>query len=258
MLLLKLIVMELGYLFPGAKEKNSVPNSKICVLDRIRDFCCMVPEIKICGLREAFNAAQVLDLKPDALGFIFYSKSARLAEAGTVATITSSMPVNVARVGVFVNESISEMLKIADMAGLDTIQLHGDENPETAAAIHQAGLKVWKAISVGEQAPDWGKIGRYNPFVDSFLFDTATAGFGGSGKTFQHRFLENYPYEIPFWLSGGIGPEFRSLPSFLRRLPFRGFDLNSRFEVGPGQKDPKLLADFITFWTSEFNGNQYV
>ena len=79
-------------------------------------------EIKVCGMRENKNIENLLScVKPDFIGFIFHEKSKR--------NVSDNVNVDFGRckkVGVFVNKSRLEVLKIVDIYKLDIVQLHGD------------------------------------------------------------------------------------------------------------------------------------
>ena len=206
--------------------------------------------IKVCGLREEENIAQIVKVKPDALGFIFYPKSKRYAKPEQLVDALIDIPDSIKKVGVFVNESTAEMISIATKLHLQAIQLHGDEDILVCKELKSNGFEVWKAIGIGGK-PEWKSLEPYLPFVDAFLFDTASQSRGGTGQPFDHEVLRDYPFEKPFLLSGGIGPDFRSLPDFFDRLPFLGLDLNSRFEIEPGIKNPDQISTFLEFWKNK-------
>jgi len=105
--------------------------------------------------------------------------------------------------------------------------------------------QIWKVISVAENL-DWKFMEAFVPHVDRFLFDTASASKGGSGKQFDWRLLEDYPFDKGFMLSGGLtashAPAIRELAGRIPQL--LGVDLNSGFELAPGQKDVNALQAF--------------
>src|SRR5690606_1340707 len=105
--------------------------------------------------------------------------------------------------------------------------------------------KLWKVFSVGESV-DWETLRDYVSLVEYFLFDTATAGHGGSGKKFNWSVLESYPFEKPFLLSGGIDEESSAeVLSLAERMPqLVGVDLNSKFEHAPALKNIEKLKSF--------------
>ena len=82
--------------------------------------------------------------------------------------------------------------------------------------------------------------------TDYFLFDTSTSGFGGSGNKFNWDELNNYNFDHPFFLSGGVSPnDFNNLHEICNPS-FYGIDLNSRFEIKPGLKETAILKKFIS------------
>jgi len=87
-------------------------------------------KIKICGMRDVENIKQILELEPDYLGFIFFEKSSRYVQEDQMKEIIKLSFGETERVGVFVNESIANILKYADQGFFDVVQLHGNEAPE--------------------------------------------------------------------------------------------------------------------------------
>ena len=104
--------------------------------------------------------------------------------------------------------------------------------------------KVMKAISVSE-ANDVKKADSYADVVDFLLFDTKCQTVGGSGKQFDWSVLDGYNGDLPFLLSGGIGPEDAERLASFHHPKMIGIDLNSRFETAPGIKAAAPLASFI-------------
>ena len=84
----------------------------------------------------------------------------------------------------------------------------------------------------------------YEAVCDYFLFDTADASWGGTGRTFDWNLLKEYPYTKPFFLSGGIGIEQLPIPDFVLEKPLYAIDVNSRFEISPGLKDIDRIKEF--------------
>ncbi len=152
------------------------------------------------------------------------------AEVELVKNVLKQIPKRIKKVGVFVNETENEILRIARILSLDCIQLHGNESPEVGKMLKNNNLEVWKVFGLQSEDPNWELMKNWLLDCDAFLFDTASPQHGGTSQKFEHNVLKTYPFEKPFWLSGGIGPDFLSLPKFLKDLPFLGFDINSKFE----------------------------
>lgn len=203
-------------------------------------------KIKICGMKEPSNIREVSLLHPDYMGFIFHRKSPRccISEGKDIlGEITSSAkPVMVS-----VNMPEEELVSVATDWGFRILQLHGDESPETCGRLRNKGFEVWKAISISDSADGspFDSLEDYAGNVDMFLFDTATAMRGGSGKRFDWALLDKYNGGIPFMLSGGISPESADEILELQHPRLSGIDLNSRFEISPALKDPLLLRSFL-------------
>jgi phosphoribosylanthranilate isomerase len=190
--------------------------------------------IKVCGM---LDEKQISELSPfiDAAGFIFHAKSDRFC--------TKKVSSNgLIRVGVFVNKTIKEIKETIEEHNLTMIQLHGDESIEFCKAISE--IPVIKAFGIDENF-NFNSIKEYESHVDYFLFDTKTIHYGGSGKSFNWEILKNYKGETPFILSGGINPSSIEDIKHFNHPYFFGIDLNSGFEISPGNKNTPLLKQFI-------------
>jgi phosphoribosylanthranilate isomerase len=201
-------------------------------------------KIKVCGLREIINIRSVSKLDVDYLGFIFYAKSPRCVPNADESLSECIRGIAKPTVGVFVNASQEDILATASRYNLKIIQLHGNESPVLCQSLHSRGYKIIKAFSIAN-VDDLQQTTSYESSVDFFLFDTKTAGYGGSGLNFDWSILSSYTGKIPFFLSGGLGME--SLPALSKFSHNRlmGIDLNSKFEHTPGLKDIQKLREFI-------------
>lgn len=199
--------------------------------------------IKVCGMSNEENIRNVSVLYPMIMGFIFWKGSKRYAGNVPEETILS-LPNFITKVGVFVNEEIEIVCDTCKRYGIDTIQLHGGESAEYCMALKALGFYIFKAIGI-EKADDFNDLSRYEGVIDLFVFDTKTAKYGGSGRKFNHKLLENYTLDIPYLLSGGISPDDAHKIAQNIYPNMVGIDLNSRFESAPGIKDIKLLSKFI-------------
>lgn len=202
-------------------------------------------------MRNPVNIREVSALGPDYLGFIFHPGSPRHC-GNEGAAILSNILGDAVPVMVSVNMPEEELTAIAEEWGFGVVQLHGNESPELCSGLRNRGLKVWKAIPVGRELPDGGKISPFEsaiPFegnVDMLLFDTATKYHGGSGKKFDWHLLEQYRGNTPFMLSGGISPDDAAEILQLRLPGLAGVDINSRFEISPGLKDVATVSRFLS------------
>ena len=203
--------------------------------------------VKVCGMREAENICEVEALGIDLMGFIFWPKSSRY-----VSERPAYLPTNCKRVGVFVDEDIETVKRIADDYALDYIQLHGHELADYCAQLR--GFKLIKAFNIAT-TEDFKQTEPYTGIVDYFLFDTKGKSVGGNGEKFDWSVLSAYDGNTPFLLSGGIGPDDAEvLTSHFSPLTSKkcvGIDLNSRFEIAPGLKDINKLKDFLNALNNE-------
>lgn len=200
--------------------------------------------MKVCGMREPENIRSLIsEVRPDWMGLIFYPKSPRYV-SDERATELKELPVK--KVGVFVNSGEAEILRNVDQFGLSAIQLHGNESVEFVKELSErTDAELWKVVSVGDGI-DWKSLEDYLPIVSKFLFDTATAAHGGSGKRFDWKVLETYPFDKGFLLSGGLDEHSAEEVLALRQqIPqLQGVDLNSKFEDAPGVKNIEKLKNF--------------
>lgn len=194
-------------------------------------------------MREPENIREVLELKPDMMGFIFYPKSPRYVEdAAAVGKIT--FPETLIKTGVFVNEEPAIVERIIRDAALDAVQLHGNESPAYCSRIKELKCTVFKAFSISEPA-DFESTKQYEDVVDGFLFDTKTPAYGGSGEKFDWSILDHYTGSTPFLLSGGIGKDDAEAILRMQHPLMAGIDINSKFEISPALKNTKDLQYFI-------------
>ncbi len=200
--------------------------------------------IKVCGMREPQNVADLLALQPNFMGMIFYPKSSRyVAEPQQIAQMTHATQTKL--VGVFVNEPFESIAqKVTDLQ-LDYVQLHGNETVDFARQVKALGVGVIRAVSVSS-ATDFGNISReYETIADYMLFDYKCSGYGGSGNKFDWSLLNLYTLNLPFLLSGGICADDALAINQINHPQFAGIDLNSKFETAPALKNVSLLSHFF-------------
>ena len=194
-------------------------------------------------MRDAENIRKVEALGIDMMGFIFYPKSSRYVSARP-----AYLPQKCKRVGVFVDENIENIKKIADDYALDFVQLHGHESPEQIShlSLLTSHLSIIKAFNIATKE-DLDATTPYEGLVDYFLFDTKGPSVGGNGEEFDWSVLEAYNGDTPFLLSGGIGPDDAERILNYHHPKCIGIDLNSRFEIEPGIKDITKLKTFLNY-----------
>ncbi len=206
----------------------------------------MLAKLKICGMKDPANIADVATLQPDYLGFIFFPDSKRYV-ADLSVDILKAIPESIIKTGVFVNEQLHKVQETALKYDLRAVQLHGDECPNYCNALKKLNpsLKLIKAFGVSEDF-DFAVLDAYQSKVDYFLFDTQTPAYGGSGKLFDWNLLKGYTLKIPYFLSGGIGLENAVELEQLNDSRLHAIDVNSKFETQPGLKDVNQLNLFKT------------
>ncbi|SDX08767.1 phosphoribosylanthranilate isomerase [Lutibacter oricola] len=218
-------------------------------------------KIKVCGMRNSENISELIKLKPDYMGFIFYKKSKRFVSDFPQVKI----PSEIKKVGVFVNETIETIVKIVQKHQLDAVQLHGNETPEYIRSLSgvevtyneninnvistplNRQVEIFKAFSVDDDF-DFSKTEPYQKVCDYLLFDTKGKDYGGNGVKFNWQMLDNYKGELPYMLSGGITKDdSQVILSFLRRQESNkciGVDINSGFEIEPALKNIANIKEF--------------
>lgn len=189
-------------------------------------------KLKVCGMREKENIEELLMLKPDFIGFIFYAKSPRFVGSFEIPNV----PRETKKVGVFVNEDESFIMDCVEKHGLDYAQLHGNESVELAKKLKYNGVGVIKVFGVMDAFPS-AEIRPYEDAVDYFLFDTKTPAHGGSGQKFDWSILKSYDSSKPFFLSGGIEVSDIEEIKEMNIEKLEVIDVNSRFEIAPGLKN---------------------
>lgn len=203
-------------------------------------------QIKVCGITNLEQATALQVMGVDYIGFIFYPASKRyVLEKLSLTDLASFKPVGVKKVGVFVNEPLDQLLQIVQSAGLDIVQLHGDETPEYCAALRQKVVTI-KVFRVGAAVPDFA---AYEASVDYFLFDTDSALYGGTGQHFNWELIKGSTIPKPYFLSGGIGPNdvqgIHVMEKTKAGKSLLALDINSQFELSPGMKDLEKIKIFI-------------
>ena len=185
--------------------------------------------VKICGITSVEDARVAADLGADAVGIILAPESPRYVPAALAAEIFRMLPPFVHRVGVFVNEPPERMASLAREVGLDLLQFHGEEEPETCA---RASLPWYKAFRVGEGF-DLARLDEYGSGVH--LLDASSEGRrGGTGKTVDWAVAAEAARRHRIILSGGLGPD--NVVAAVEAARPHAVDINSGVESSPGVK----------------------
>lgn len=198
--------------------------------------------VKMCGITNWKDAKLAMDAGADALGFNFYAKSPRKVALSHAKEIIRHMPHHVSAVGVFVNASAAEILRIARAANLGVLQLHGEESPATVERLARE-FPVIKAFRVGPQFR--AKELREYTGAAAFLLDGYNAKHrGGTGERFDWRVARKTKRYGPVILAGGLRAE--NIADAIRQAEPFAIDVCSGVELSPGKKDPQLVKDLMT------------
>ncbi len=205
--------------------------------------------VKICGLANGADVQAVAALRPDALGFVFWSGSKRCVRPADVAAWTRELPPGLLKVGVFVNAPPEELEAAVREAGLDVVQ-YGffqslEKKPEifpNIGKIIREFSKHWKTLHLDREAPGPGEAA----FVDAFLVDSYSADSpGGTGRVGDWAAARAFVERCgkPVVLAGGLTPE--NVAEAIRTVRPWGVDVSSGVELSPGRKDLKKAEEFI-------------
>jgi len=203
-------------------------------------------QVKVCGISQ-LEQAQALDaMGVNFIGFIFYPASKRYVLSQlTLAQLAAFKPSNAKKVGVFVNETIEQVMTTVKEAGLDLVQLHGDEPMDYCAALNKL-VPVIKVFRVGKALPDYAD---YANAATYYLFDTDSSLYGGTGQHFNWELIKNENFNQPYFLSGGIGPnDVQGIEVMQKTKAGKNLfviDINSQFEINPGIKNLEKIKIFI-------------
>jgi phosphoribosylanthranilate isomerase len=185
--------------------------------------------VKVCGVTNEGDAQAALEAGANALGFNFYQKSPRYVTPSRAREFAAAG--DCLRVGVFVNATAEELLRIAEKARLDVLQLHGErwEVPDGS------GYRIWRSVRGDGPAPE------ANSQVEAYLLDTATPEFGGSGRVFDWSLAKGFPYRAI--VAGGL--DGGNVADAIAALQPWGVDGCSRIESRPGKKDIERMRAFV-------------
>lgn len=207
--------------------------------------------VKICGITNAEDAHAAVAAGADMLGFNFYRRSPRFIEPGAAAEIvkavrsqTDTKHRSVTMIGVFVSESIDEVLRIAEEANLDGLQLHGDETVEYCARLKELSPQRFliKALSA-DSALKLETPGKYS--TEAIMLDAFDANLrGGTGQLADWAIARKIAERLPrVFLAGGLSPE--NVADAIAAVQPYAVDACSALESLPGKKDSARMKAFV-------------
>ena len=194
-------------------------------------------EIKICGIRRAEDIEIVNRCKPDYIGFILARGYRRTISPQTAAELRKHLPEGIKTVGVFVKSPIEEVEEFQRIAGLDAVQLHGDEDEEYIKKLN-VPCEVWQVVRVhgGSDVVDVKGANR-------ILLDKYDANcYGGTGEVFDASELGRIKAKSPVILAGGLNAE--NVIERVKMFKPQGVDVSSAVETD-GFKDEQKIKEFI-------------
>ncbi|HEY7676003.1 MAG TPA: phosphoribosylanthranilate isomerase [Candidatus Methylomirabilis sp.] len=194
--------------------------------------------IKICGITDPDDAALAVEAGADALGFNFVPGTPRCIPPEIAGAIIAGLPPFVTCVGVFLDQSLEDVLRASAVAGVGAVQLHGSEGEDFARRIP---LKVIKAIPVSDAASLRRMLGYP---AHAFLLDSHRDGeAGGTGRTFPWDLAREAGRHGRIVLAGGLTPA--NVAEAVRCVRPFAVDVASGVERRPGVKDPQKVRDFV-------------
>jgi phosphoribosylanthranilate isomerase len=197
--------------------------------------------VKICGVRRAEDVEAALASGADAIGFNFWPGSRRHIGPTLAAPLIARLPPHVAAVGVMVNATRAEILAAVSTSGAAAVQLHGDEPPDLCRDLPVPVLKALRVASPADLVPAAAFAAAG---VTAFLLDTPSAGFGGSGSSFDWTLARGAVLGgLRVALAGGLHPG--NVAAAVRAVRPWAVDVASGVESSPGVKDPVLLRSFV-------------
>jgi indole-3-glycerol phosphate synthase/phosphoribosylanthranilate isomerase len=223
------------------------------------------PFVKICGLATEQQARVVTRLGADAFGLVFapmapehrrvtVEQVRRLVVAAREATGTHAAPL---AVGVFVNEAPATITEYAERAGLDAVQLSGDETPDDCAQVAAlADVPVLKALRLGSER-DLAQLDDYALAGATLLLDTPKDGaYGGTGETGDWALARDAARRWPVILSGGLTP--KNVAGAMEMVHPRGVDVSSGVETDKAKDLDKIARFIAAAWSSGENSRKQV
>ena len=205
------------------------------------------PQVKICGLTLRADAERAAAGGAAYGGAILAPGGKRSITPAAAAELFADL--SLVRVGVFVDAPLEEMLRAAEIARLDVLQLHGAESPALARSLREAGSwTVWKSIRLRDPEELGRAVDDYADAIDGLhLEGWSPLAPGGTGTSFDWDALatrrERIPDSLSLIVAGGLSPANVGRAAALLRPTV--VDVSSGVELSPGVKDPAAVTAFI-------------
>ncbi len=200
------------------------------------------PLIKICGLTEPENAIGCVNLGADAIGLVFYEKSPRNVSIKRAVEISNALPDNVLIIGVFVNESFSNIIKTVNKCSLKGVQLHGNESVDLVNRLANENILVIKAFFATKE-PYFKQAFKYEK-ASYFIVEYGRGALpGGNAEPWDYKLITGLKLEKPLALAGGLDP--KNVATAIRNVKPAIVDVSSGVEKAFGIKDLNKVKSFI-------------
>ncbi|UVJ39105.1 phosphoribosylanthranilate isomerase [Arthrobacter sp. CJ23] len=191
--------------------------------------------VKVCGLSTAESVQAAVDAGADAVGFVL-TASPREVTPEQVRGLLPGVPDGVVAVGVFRHEPAADAVATARAAGLEWVQLHGHRTAEDVTTVHDAGMRLIRAVTMGAAAEEFGDLGE-----EVFLIDAAVPG---SGESWDYASVQAKGLGGRKWLlAGGLAPD--NVAQAAEAAGAWGVDVSSGVESSRGVKDLALVSAFV-------------
>ena len=193
-------------------------------------------KVKICGIRRMEDIEIVNRYKPDYIGFVFADSKRRVSH-DLAYELKLNLDSDIISVGVFVDASLNEILKLFEEGVIEMAQLHGSESDEYILTLKEktnSELKIIKAIEMSE---DVDLLEYNNSYADYLLLDSGK----GSGKTFDWSLIES-DLNKEFFLAGGL--DISNISDAIKEFDPYAVDLSSSLEVD-GFKDESKIKELM-------------
>ena len=185
-------------------------------------------KIKLCGMQREAHIEWANEAGCDYIGFVFAPSRRQISR--TVATdLRKRVNAAIAVVGVFVDEPVERISRIAEEGIIDLIQLHGREDEAYIRTLRSVcSLPIIKAVCYPHTTESTFSTADY------ILLDGAK---GGSGKVFDWRQASSY--DKPIFLAGGL--HAGNLEKAIRTVCPYAVDMSSGLEER-GEKQRHLMV----------------
>src|SRR5690554_1104710 len=184
--------------------------------------------VKICGLREAGHVEVALEGGADAIGLVL-TPSPRAVAAEAARELVEAVGGRALTVGVFRDESVDDVERLARESGVAAVQLHGEYSRGDVARLAGLGVSVIRAVPFTASGDDLG--------AGMLLVDAPCAG---SGEEWDYSVMAARGIPGHWLLAGGLTPA--NVAAAVSAASPWGVDVSSGVESSRGQKDAALIA----------------